>query len=164
LNDYHTRACGGHLYGLETTQKIIHVGYFWPSLIKYYVEVVKKCHPCHIFSQKMWAHLDLMFLAIVVSPFTKWGMDFITCHPASARGHHYIILAVEYFTKWVKAMSKFSNDGEKTALFIFNQIVARFDISKEIVIDHGSHFQRKMMSELTSILGFKQENSSPYYP
>jgi transposase InsO family protein len=99
-----------------------------------------------------------------VGPFTKWGIDFTTCHPASARGHHYIIVAVDYFTKWVKAMSTFNNDRETVSLFIFNQIVARFGIPKEIVTDHGSHFQNKMMSELTSNLGFKQEHSSPYYP
>jgi hypothetical protein len=73
-------------------------------------------------------------------------------------------VVVDYFTKWVEAMPTFSNDGEMTALFIFNQIVARFGILKEIVTDHGSHFQNKMMSELTSKLGFKKEHSSPYYP
>jgi hypothetical protein len=55
--------------------------------------------------------------------------------------------------KWVEAMPTFNNDGETTTLFIFNQIVARFDISKEIVTDHGSHFQNKMMIELTSNIG-----------
>jgi hypothetical protein len=116
---------------------------------------VKKCHPCQIFSRKMRAHPTPMFPVIVVDPFTKWGIDFTTCHPVSARGHRYIIVEVDYFTKWVKAMSTFNNDGEMTALFIFNQIVARFGIPKEIVTDHGSHFQNKMMSELTSKLGFK---------
>jgi hypothetical protein len=80
LNDCHTGACGGHLSGLETTQKILRAGYFWPSLIKYCVEVVKKCHPCQIFSRKMWAHPAPMFPVIVVGPFTKWGIDFTTCH------------------------------------------------------------------------------------
>ena len=51
-----------------------------------------------------------------------------------------------------------------TALFVFNHIVVRFGISKEIVIDHGSHFENKMMTELTSNLGFKKEHLSPYYP
>jgi hypothetical protein len=54
--------------------------------------------------------------------------------------------------------------GETMTLFIFNQIVARFNIPKEIVTDHGSHFQNKMMTELTSNLGLRQEHSSPYYP
>jgi hypothetical protein len=70
-------------------------------------------------------------------------------HPTSDRGHYYIIVVVEYFTKWFKAMSTLSNDEEMTELFIFNQIVARFVISKDIFIDHESHFQNKMMSELT---------------
>jgi transposase InsO family protein len=63
-----------------------------------------------------------------------------------------------------RGMPTFSNDGETTTLFIFNQIVARFDIPKDIVTDHGSHFQKKMMSELKTKLGLRQEHSSPYYP
>ena len=105
-----------------------------------------------------------MFLIITIGPFTKWGIDFTTCHPISSRGHHYIIVAIDYFTKWVEAMPTFNNDGETTTLFIFNQIIARFDIPKEIFIDHGSHFQNKMMYELTSKLWFKKEHLSPYYP
>jgi hypothetical protein len=149
LNECHTRACGGHLFGLETTQNILRASYFWPTLIKYCVESDKKCHPCQIFSWKMRAHPSPMFPIIVVGTFTKWGIDFTTCHPASSRGNLYIIVAVEYFKKWVKAMPMFNNGGEITTLFIFNQIVARFNILKEIFTDHGSHFQNKMMSELT---------------
>jgi transposase InsO family protein len=37
-------------------------------------------------------------------------------------------------------------------------------IPKEIVTDHGSHFQNEMMTELASKLGFKHDHSSPYYP
>jgi hypothetical protein len=85
-------------------------------------------------------------------------------HPASARGHRYIIVPVDYFTKWVEVMPTFNNDGETTTLFIFNQIVARFGIPKDIFTDHGSHFQNKMMYELTSNPGLRQEHSSPYYP
>jgi hypothetical protein len=111
----------------------------------------------------MWAHPTPMFPVIDDGPFTKWGIEFTTCHPASARGHHYIIVAIDYFTKWVEAMPTFSNHGEIATLFISNQIVARFGISEEIVTNHGSHFQNKMMIELTSKIGFKQEHSPPYY-
>jgi hypothetical protein len=81
-----------------------------------------------------------MFPVIVVGPFTKWGIDFTTCHPVSAMGHRYIIVAIYYFNKWVEAMTAFNNDRETTALFVFDQIVARFDIPKDIVTDHGNHF------------------------
>ena len=79
-------------------------------------------------------------------------------------GHHYIIAIVDYFTKWVEAMPMFKDDGETATLFLVNQIIARFSVLREIVTDHGSHFQNQMMIELTSNLGLWQEHSSPYYP
>ena len=86
------------------------------------------------------------------------------CNPASAGGHHHIIVAVDYFMKWVEAMPMVKSDGEIVMHFIFNQIITQFRISKELVTDHSSHFQNRMMEELGSKLGYKQENSSSYYP
>eukprot|EP00253_Pinus_taeda_P033668 PITA_33668 len=60
-------------------------------------------------------------------------------------------------------MPTFVNDGETTTLFLFNQVISCFGIPKEIVTNHGSHFQNKMMVELALKLGFRQEHSSPYY-
>ena len=61
-------------------------------------------------------------------------------------------------------MPTYKADGETAAFFIFNQIIVRFGIPKDIVTDHGSHFQNSMMTELTTMLGFIQENSSSFYP
>ena len=55
-------------------------------------------------------------------------------------------------------------DGETTVHFIFNQIITRFGILKELVTDHGRHFRNKMMEELASKLGYKQGHSYSYYP
>jgi hypothetical protein len=126
--------------------------------------MVKKCHPCQIFYQKMWTHPVPMFPFIIVGPFTKWSIDYTTCNPPSAREHIYIIITVEYFTKWVEAMPTFKDEGYTATLFLFNQIIARFNILREIVTDHGSHFQNTMMIELTSNLGLRKEHSSPYHP
>ena len=62
------------------------------------------------------------------------------CNLASARGHHHIIVVVDYFMKWVEAMPIVKSDGEIVAHFVFNQIITRFRILKELVTDHGSHF------------------------
>jgi hypothetical protein len=140
LNDFHTRACGGHLSGLATTQNILRAGYFWLTVIKDCIESVKKCHPCQIFSRNKREYPTPMFPIIIVGPFTKWGIDYTTCNPLSARGHCYIIVVVDYFAKWVEAMPKFKYDEETATLFLFNQIIARFGVLREIVTDHGSHF------------------------
>jgi hypothetical protein len=83
------------------------------------IEVVKRCHPCQVFTKNMQAHPAPMFSVITINPFTKWGVDFMTCHPTSSRGHRYIIVVVDYFTKWAEAMPTFVNDGEIATLFHF---------------------------------------------
>ena len=101
----------------------------------------------------MRAHPAPMFPVITVGPFTKWGIDYTTCNPPSARGHCYIIIAIDCFTKWIEVMPTFKYDGETAALFLFNQIIARFRVLREIVTDHGSKFHNQMMTKLTSNLG-----------
>jgi transposase InsO family protein len=88
----------------------------------------------------------------------------MTCNPHSAGGHGYIVVAMDYFTKWAKVMPTFDNTGKNAALLIFNHIVTSFDVPQAIVIDHGSHFHNFMMSELIEKLGLRHENSTPYYP
>jgi hypothetical protein len=105
------------------------------------LRIVKKCPTCQIFQKKARTHPTPLHPIVVVDPFAKWGIDFMQCKPTSARGHGYIIIAVDYFTKWVEAMPTF-----------------------HIVTDHKSHFQNQMMGELCTKLGFHHENSSPYYP
>ena len=86
------------------------------------------------------------------------------CNPTSARGNHHIIVAVDYFMKWAEAMPMIKSDGEIAVHFVFNQIITRFGIPKELVTDHGRHFQNKMMEEFSSKLGYKKEHSYSYYP
>ena len=62
------------------------------------------------------------------------------CNPHSARGHAYIIRAVDYFTKWAKAMPTLAADGKTAAQFIFNHIISRFGVPQAIVTDHGPIF------------------------
>ena len=86
------------------------------------------------------------------------------CNPASAGGHHCVIVVVNYFMKWAEAMPTIKSDGETATHFVFNQIITRFGIPKQLVTDHGRKFQNKMMEELAFKLGYKKEHSSSYYP
>ena len=73
-------------------------------------------------------------------------------------------MVIDYFTKWEEAMPTVKSNAEIAMHFIFNQIITRFGIPKELVTDHGRYFQNKMMEELASKLGYKQEHSSSHYP
>ena len=154
---------GDHLSGLATAQKILHASYFYPTVFKDCVEAVKRCHPCQLYTRKIRSHPAPLFPIVLVGPFIKWGIDYVTCNLALVGGHKYIIVAVDYFTKWAKAIPTFKADRETIAFFVFNHIIARFGIPKLIVTNHGSHFQNNMMTELSTMLGFRQEHSSLYY-
>lgn len=87
----------------------------------------------------------------------------MTCNPHSAGGNSYIIVDVDYITKWAEAMPTL-DDGKTITQFLFNHVISRFGVPQAIVIDHGSHFRHYMVVELTSKLGLRHDNSMPYYP
>jgi hypothetical protein len=110
----------------------------------------------------MLSHPAPLHPDITISPFTKWGVDFIDYNPTSVGGHQHIIVVVNYFTKWAKAMPTIKYDGKTATFFVFNQIITQFSIPSEIFTNHGSHFQNEMMVEKASKLGFRHGHSSPY--
>jgi hypothetical protein len=149
---------------MATTHKILRACYFWPSIFKDCIEAVKKCPPCQFFHKKECTHPAPLHTIISIRPFVKWGIDFMQCNPTSTGGHGYIIVVIDYFTKWVEAMPTFLNDRHTATLLFFKHIITRFGVPHAIFTDHGSHFQNQMMSELYAKLGFHHENSSPYHP
>jgi hypothetical protein len=103
--------------GYATAQKILRAGYFWPSLFKDCITVVQKCHACQTYNNKIRSHPAPLHPVVFVGPFTKWGIDFMTCNPHSVGGHGYIIVAMDYFTKWAEAMPTFDNTWKNCNTF-----------------------------------------------
>lgn len=63
-----------------------------------------------------------------LSPLVPLRNGVSTLYPHSAGGHVYIIVVVDYFTKWAKVMPTFNKTGETTAYFFFNHVIARFGV------------------------------------
>ena len=110
--------------GYATAQKILRAGYFWPSIFKDCILAVRSCHECQIYQRKMRAPPAPLHPVVTVGPFAKWGIDYMTCNPRSAGGHGYIIVVVDYFTKWAEAMPTLTEDGHTAAQFLFNHVIS----------------------------------------
>eukprot|EP00253_Pinus_taeda_P004691 PITA_04691 len=164
LNDCHSGTCGGHQFGYATMEKFLRAGYFWPTMFKDCITAVRSCHACQIFDSKTRRPPAPLQPVVAVGPFTKWGIDFMTCNPTSTRGHGYIIVTVDYFTKWAEVMPTLNNSSEMAPLFFFNHVVSRFGVPQAIVTDHGSHFRNHMMVDLAAKLRLSHNSSTPYYP
>eukprot|EP00253_Pinus_taeda_P025048 PITA_25048 len=133
-------------------------------MFKDFITTVRSYHACQIFDRKTRIPLTPLQPVVAIGPFAEWGICFMTCNPTSARGHGYIIVVVDYFTKWAEAMPTLNNSGETTALFFFNHVVSKFGVPRAIVTYHGSHFCSNMMVDLAAELGLSHDSSTPYYP
>eukprot|EP00253_Pinus_taeda_P007991 PITA_07991 len=71
-------------------------------MFKDFITAVRSCHAFQIFNHKTRIPPTPLQLVVTVGPFAKWRIDFMTCNLTSAGGHGYIIVAVDYFTKWVE--------------------------------------------------------------
>lgn len=149
LNDFHSTACGIHLSRLATTQKTIHYGYFWPSLFKYCIHTInKRCEKCQIFSCKRRVLCMPLHLVITTSPFSKWGIKFMECFLASSQGKKYIVVVINYFTKWEELMPTFNYIDTSTTHFFFNNVISQFGVHKQLVSDNRTHFGNETIEEL----------------
>jgi hypothetical protein len=87
--------------------------------------------------------------------FQGWGLDFIgEIHPSSSKGHQFVLVAIDYFTKWTEAVA-LKNMTE--------HIIHRFGIPQTLTIDQGASFMSKEVREFVELYRIKLLNSSSYY-
>ena len=99
---------------------------------------------------------------MVVQIFCVWGIDFMGPFPSSF-GNLYILLAVDYVSKLVEAITCPKNDAN-TAGFIQRNIFNRFGAPITIIGDDGSHFENKLFAKLISRYGVKHVMGLAYHP
>ena len=82
-------------------------------------------------------------------PFSMWGMDVIgPIEPKASNGHRFILVAIDYFTKWVEAASYKSVTKQAVVKFIRKDIICRYGLPERIIIDNGRNLNNKLMEEL----------------
>ena len=81
--------------------------------------------------------------------------------PKASNGHEYILVAIDYFTKWVEAAFYFVLNAKHVARFIENNIIFRYGIPQEIISDNGSHFEGDVRT-IMELYNIEHHKSSPY--
>lgn len=100
---------------------------------------------------------------IEVELFDVWGIDFMGPFPKS-NGYLYILLAVEYVSRWVEAIPTATNDSKVVLKFLRKNILTRFGAPRALLSDGGSHFNNRWLQSLLTKYGVKHKVTSPYHP
>nr|GEZ61910.1 reverse transcriptase domain-containing protein [Tanacetum cinerariifolium] len=94
--------------------------------------------------------------------FDVWGIDFMGPFPSS-QGNKYILVAVDYLSKWVEAKALPTNDAHVVCKFL-KSLFARFGSPRAIISDRGTHFCNDQFSKVMLKYGFIHRLSTVYHP
>jgi hypothetical protein len=96
--------------------------------------------------------------------FRGWALDFVgQIHHASAKGHQFVLVSTDYFTKWTKAVPLKNMTHREVIQFISEHIIHRFGIPQTLTTDQGSSFMSHQVRDFAESLKIKLLSSSPYY-
>ncbi|CAN6711744.1 unnamed protein product [Malus baccata var. baccata] len=159
----HSYACRGHFGTQRTALKVLECGFYWPTSFKDARMFCLTCDRCQrtgtIGAKDQMPQTPIFNVEI----FYVWGIDFMGPFPSSF-GFTYILLAVDYVSKWVEAKATRTNDFRMVSDFIKTNIFSRFGMPRVFISDGGSHFCNRNIEALFKKYNVTHKASTPYHP
>ena len=164
LREVHEGICGNHIGARTLAGKVLRQGYYWPTILKDATDLVKKCRICQ--EHAKISRLPSEPLTSITSPwpFQQWGMDILGPLPIGKGQCKFIIVAVDYFTKWAEAEPLATITEQKIRNFVWRAIICRFGIPRALVSNNGKQFDNAKFRDFCAELGIKNYHSSPAHP
>ena len=138
-------------------------GFFWPSPFKNVHTYVRSCDRC----QKMdnWSRKNETPLNFIleVEIFDVWDIDFMRPF-SSSQGNKYILVAVDYVSKWVETIASPTNDSRVVAKLFKRIIFPRFGVPRVLISDNGTHFIEKKLEALLKKYEVRHKYGLGYHP
>ncbi|GJW48540.1 reverse transcriptase domain-containing protein [Tanacetum coccineum] len=145
-----------------TAKKVYGSEFYWLSVFKGANEYVRRCDACqrsgNISSRNEMPQNNIQ----VCEVFDVWGLDFMGPFPQS-RGNKYILVAVDYVSKWVEAQALPTNDARVVVKFL-RSLFARFGVPKALISDRGTHFCNSQLEKALQRYGVTHKLSMAYHP
>jgi len=161
MGEVHEGVCGAHQSAFKMKWMIRRNGYYWPTILEGFFKYFKGCKK---FGNIQRAPASAMNPIIKPWPFWGWAIDLIgQIYPPSSKGHKFILVATDYFTKWVEDIPLKKVTLANMIDFVKKHIVYQFGIPQTITTDQSTMFTSGEFDEFAIGMGIKVLNSSPYY-
>ena len=123
-------------------------------------EYVKNCDVCQ--KRRPVNRKEMLILIKVKAPFHRVGIDIKGPLPITTNNNHYIIVAMDYFTKWPEARAIVDIKAETVAKFIYEEIICRHGIPEELLSDRELSFMNQIVDQLCAKFQVKHRLTSLY--
>ncbi|KAL4291233.1 hypothetical protein GQ457_14G014700 [Hibiscus cannabinus] len=163
LEQCHSAPYGGHFGRNRTVAKVLQSGLYWPTLHRDAQLFCQQCDRCQRTGNISRRNEMPLQNILEVKLFDVCGIDFMRPFPSSF-GNLYILLAVDYVSKWVEAIATTHNDAKTVQRFIKKNIFTRFGTPRVINSDEGRHFDNRSIAAALRKLGINHKLSTAYHP
>ncbi|XP_057491373.1 uncharacterized protein LOC130777106 [Actinidia eriantha] len=133
------------------------------QIIRRCVSDMETCDRCQQLGSVTRRNMMPMSPIFVIEIFDCWGIDFMGPFPPSF-GYLYILLAVDYVSKWVEAIPTRTDDHKVVLKFLKENIFSRFGMPRAMISDQGTHFCNKPFESLMAKYGVTHKVSTAYHP
>ncbi|GKV48039.1 hypothetical protein SLEP1_g54877 [Rubroshorea leprosula] len=134
MREVHEGVCGTHIGGKTLARKLLRHGYYWPTMVEDAQDYVKKCSTCQFNADDI--HMPGEMLSSLTSPwpFAQWGVDLLGPFIKGKGGCTFLVVAVDYFTKWIEAKPLSTTTERKIEEFLFNSILCRYSLFRPVAL------------------------------
>lgn len=164
MREVHEGICGDHMAGKALAHKILRQGYYWPKMHKECKNFTKKCHQCQLFSNMSWKAPALPAAILSPIPFAVWGIDIMGPFPRAKGDLQYVMVAIDYMTKWAEAKALKNITQDDAIRFVKEQVITRFGIPVVLISDNGTQFVGAKFTKFLSDHGIKHKKASVCHP
>jgi ribonuclease HI len=140
MKEIHAGLCGSHIGSRPLLGKVFRQGFYWPKAASDAADLVQKCDNCQKCARDQKQPPSLTQLIQPTWPLQRWGLDLLGPLPPAQGNLKYVVVAVEYFSKWIEA-KPLAIITSVTVQKLFRQnIVCRFGVPKAITVDNSTQF------------------------
>ena len=164
LQEIHEEVCEDHAGPRQLVSKVIRTGYFWLTMQIDTREPVKKCDKCQRFGNVQRLPAERLTTISSPWPFAQQGIDIVGPLLQDKGQVKFLLVAIDYFTKWVKIEALATISEAKIQNFVWKNIIYRFWIPQTIISDNGRQFDSQSFRDFCLGLGIKNQFSSPEHP
>ena len=134
------------IYGNHAGAKFL-VEYYWPTLQKDTYDIIRACDKCHCFANVQTRPVETVTPISSPWPFAQWGIDIMGPFTLGKKQLRFIVVVIDYFTKWVKAKLVTTITKAKVTSFVWKNIICRFGVPCVIISDNGKQFDNPKFSK-----------------
>ncbi|GJW07749.1 reverse transcriptase domain-containing protein, partial [Tanacetum coccineum] len=140
IQEIHEGSCSLYARPRSVVSKAMRSRYYWPTMHRDSRETIRKCKDRQI--HRPVPREPQQPLTPITTPwsFYKWGIDIVGPFPKGPGKVKFLIVAMDYFTKWIEAKAVATISGTQVMKFMWNDIVCRFGLPGEIISDNGKQF------------------------